>query len=136
MGSNQERLAHLPDGSQELAAAADLTVTLDGCPLPLHSAVLAAGSRVLRSALFGAAGDGAGGGGGGAALDPTAAAAVQQAFESHSLKDVQAFLRLLYNPVAVVGVPAEVVSFKGVIRLADKLDAAALLQVRGARLLS
>ncbi len=80
----QVHLAHLPDGSQELAAAADLSLTLDGCTLPLHSVVLAAGSRVLRTTLLAtrnAAGSSAGGhSGSGGSLDPTAALAVQRAF--------------------------------------------------------
>lgn len=76
-------LAHLPDASEELAATADLTVTVEGTPLKLHSAVAAAGSRVLRTALCGCAG-GAGGG---------AEAAVQAAFKGCKLQDAQLLLR-------------------------------------------
>lgn len=137
MAEQQLSFAHLPDGSQELAAAADLPLTLDACTLPLHSQVLAAGSRVLRTSLCGtrAAAGSIGGerGGGvesGGGLDPTAAAAVQRAFEGHSLQDVQQFLKFLYSPVAVAAVPASLAAFRGVILLADKLDAPVVLQVR------
>jgi hypothetical protein len=44
-------LAHLPDSSEDLAAMADLEISVGGARLPLHSAVLASGSRVLREAL-------------------------------------------------------------------------------------
>ena len=46
--------AHLPDMSKELAR----TVHVGGAQLKLHSAVLAAGSRVWRMALSAAAGGG------------------------------------------------------------------------------
>lgn len=66
-----------PDGSQELAEAADLSVALDGCTLPLHSQVLATGSRVLRTVLLSTGGATASsrevagsGSGGGGRLDP------------------------------------------------------------------
>ena len=71
-GAPSPALAHLPDASEELAATADLTIVVEGTPLKLHSAVAAAGSRVLRTAVCGCAG-GAGAGG---------AAAVQAALES------------------------------------------------------
>ncbi|KAL4433657.1 hypothetical protein ABPG75_000098 [Micractinium tetrahymenae] len=115
----QRLLDHLPDVSEELAASADLAITLDGCQLPLHSAVLAAGSRVLRQALVGAAS------GGGAASQ---AAAVQQAFERHPLPDVLLCLKLLYSGSAAADSTGEARDLTGVVALADKLDAAAVLQ--------
>ena len=137
MEGEQGRLAHLPDGSQELAAAADVSVALDGCTLPLHSQVLASGSRVLRTVLLSTGGAAASSGevagsgsGGGGRLDPTAAAAVQRAFEGHSLQDATQFLKLLYSPVAVADTPASLEALRGAIRLADKLDAPAVLEVR------
>jgi len=74
-------VAHLPDASEELGRTADLTITVQGTQLKLHSAVAAAGSRVLRTALCSC------GGGDGAAV-----AAVQAAFEGCKLADVQLFL--------------------------------------------
>ena len=76
-------LAHLPDASEELGRTADLTIVVEGQQLKLHSAVAAAGSRVLRSALCRCAdGDSSG-----------AAAAVQAAFEGCTLADAQLFLK-------------------------------------------
>lgn len=120
-------LSYLPDSSTELAAAADLSVTAEGTQLPLHSQVLAAGSRVLRTALLDVA---TGGGGGSTAADR--AAAVQRAFEGCSLADVRGFLRLLYSPHAVFSMAADLMAFQGIAQLADKLDAAGVMEVSGA----
>ncbi len=65
--------------SEELGRTADLTITVQGTQLKLHSAVAAAGSRVLCTALCSC--------GGGAS-----AAAVQAAFKGCKLADVQLFL--------------------------------------------
>jgi hypothetical protein len=98
---------------------------VEGAQLKLHSAVAAAGSRVLRTALCSC------GSGGGSA----AAAAVQAAFEGCTLEDVQLFLGLLYNPVGLESGDVDTAavdkpdSWHGLLSLADKLDAAAVLQV-------
>ena len=76
-------VAHLPDHSEELQRTADLTITVHGHELKLHSAVVAAGSRVLRTALCSCDGGASG----------SAAAAVQAAFEGCKLSDVQLFLK-------------------------------------------
>ncbi|PRW32613.1 putative aarF domain-containing kinase chloroplastic isoform A [Chlorella sorokiniana] len=110
--------------SEELGRTADLTITVEGAQLKLHSAVAAAGSRVLRTALCSC------GSGGGSA----AAAAVQAAFEGCTLEDVQLFLGLLYNPVGLESGDVDTAtvdkpdSWHGLLSLADKLDAAAVLQ--------
>ena len=76
-------LAHLPDASEELGRTADLTIVVEGQQLKLHSAVAAAGSRVLRTALCSCAnGDSSG-----------AVAAVQAAFQGCTLPDAQLFLK-------------------------------------------
>ncbi len=82
VGPSLSPLAHLPDASEELGRTADLTITVEGTQLKLHSVVAAAGSRVLRTALCSFSGDG-----------PGAAAAVQAAFEGCKLADVQLFLK-------------------------------------------
>lgn len=113
-------LSHLPDDSpEEYVAAADLSVNHAGVILPLHSAVLAAGSPVLRGALFGGAG----------AADDMRAAAVEVALVRSSLSDAQTFLRLLYDPSAVFGMTPTPDGLKGVLALAHKLDARSMLEV-------
>ncbi|KAL4433659.1 hypothetical protein ABPG75_000100 [Micractinium tetrahymenae] len=126
MASSQRLLDHLPDSSEELAASADLIITLLGCQLPLHSSVLAAGSRVLRQALVGAAAAG------GAA---SKVAAVQQAFSGHPVADVRLLLKLLYSSWAGADSVAQADALKGVVELADKLDAPVVLQGCETRLL-
>ncbi len=76
---------HLPEGGYKLAASADIVISLGGRLLPLHRAVLSAGSGVLRQALE--------------ADDSTdgRAAAVQDALQGQPLPGVQLFLRLLYS---------------------------------------
>lgn len=113
---------HLPDCSEELAAAANLLITLDGCQLPLHSQVLAAGSRVLRQALAGAAS------GGGA---PSQQAAVQEAFSGLPLAHVMLFLKLLYSGYGAAEQARDTAALTGAVALADKLDAPSVLQVDG-----
>ncbi|KAL4433669.1 hypothetical protein ABPG75_000110 [Micractinium tetrahymenae] len=122
-------LTHLPDASEELAASADLLITLDGCRLPLHSAVLATGCRALRQHLCSAGTVEAAGN-----AFQTAAAA-QTAFEGHALADVQLFLSLLYSGGAAAKGVAEPAPFKGVVALAHALDAPFVLQACEARLL-
>ncbi|KAL4433666.1 hypothetical protein ABPG75_000107 [Micractinium tetrahymenae] len=116
-------LEHIPAGSEALAASADLIVTIDGCRLPLHCAVLAAGSRVLRLALAGA-------GSAAAAKE----AAVQEAFMGHPLADVQLFLMLLYSGFADAGESVgDPWTLAGAVPLAYKLDSPYVLQARRAR---
>lgn len=122
-------LAHLPDSSDDLAAMADLEISVGGARLPLHSAVLASGSRVLREALC--CQQCYGGSGGGSTMGASQVAAVQEAFEGCNQQVVQTFLKLLYNPTVVDDIPAEA-SWPDVLALADKLDAPAALQVMSA----
>lgn len=112
-------LDHLPDASEELARTSDLTIEHQGASLPLHSQVLASGSRVLRTALCGDAG-------GGSAAGRTAA--VQQAFQGHSLEDVCTFLRLMYNSNAGCSM-VPMGRLRAVLTLADKLDYCTVLDV-------
>lgn len=114
-------LSHLPDASIELAATADLSLSVDGHQLPLHSAVLAAGAQVLRAALCGA------GIRGNASAKEVAA---QLAFEGHSLEDTCSFLRVLYDTYTAEGMPAS--QLEGVLALAAKLGAPGVLQVGAA----
>jgi len=112
-------IAHLPDASEELAATADLTVSIYGTDLKLHSAVLAAGSCVLRSAFASCGGDAS-----------AQAAAVGTALEGHELADVQLFLRLLYNQTEAENISGtDVQIWQGVLELGDKLDAPAVILV-------
>ena len=83
-GGPDPALAHLPDASEELGRTADLTIVVEGQQLKLHSAVAAAGSRVLRTALCSCTGGDSGG---------AAAAAVQAAFEGCTLADAHLFLK-------------------------------------------
>lgn len=109
-------LDYLPDASDELAGCADLIISVDSHPLHLHSAVLATGSRVLRTAVCGGVrGDAA-----------SKTMAVQHAFEGHRLEDVCAFLRLLYNPLEAEQMGLE--ELERVLVLTDKLDAPIVLQ--------
>ena len=120
-------LAHLPHMSEGLVEAADVTVSLGGTPVKLHSQVLASGSRVWCTALF-ECGDITACGGGAAAA---AAAAVERSLEGHSLPDVQTFLRLLYDASAVQSMKEkQISSWQGVLQLASKLDAPGVLRVR------
>lgn len=108
---------HLPDGRDKLAATADIVINLHGRMLPLHSAVLAAGSGVLRQQL--PAGVSAASG----------AAAVQGALEGHPLPGVLLFLGCLYRgtAAAVEGVE-DSWTLASVAALAHALDAPEVLQ--------
>lgn len=110
-------LDHLPDVGNELAASADIAITLRSRQLPLHSAVLAANSCVLRQAL--SAADSATG----------KAAAVQEAFEGHPLPGVQLFLRCLYSDSnAATAGEADPWALASAAALAHELECAAVLQ--------
>ncbi|KAL4433667.1 hypothetical protein ABPG75_000108 [Micractinium tetrahymenae] len=115
-------LQHLPDGSEELAATADVIITLDGSLLALHSFMLATHSRKLRQQLSA---------GGSAAAK---AVAVQQAFEGHSLADVRLFLRLLYSVGSAATSVHDSSELRGVVKLAHELDAPAMIQACDERL--
>lgn len=121
----QRSLAHLPDSSEELAAMADVEITLEGCALPLHRVTLASGSRVLRTALCSCSGSVSAS----AAARSSEAAAVQAAFEGHSLLDVQLFLSILYDPMTANHLDFVETNWDGLLGLAVKLDAQAVLQV-------
>jgi hypothetical protein len=111
----------------ELAEAADLQIIVKGHTLQLHSLILTNASSVLRTALCSSELN--------AGANPAArSAAVQRAFEGSSLKDVSAFLRLVYNPAsildsAVFPVEASPKALEGILELADKLDAQWVMQV-------
>ncbi|KAL4450668.1 hypothetical protein ABPG77_001024 [Micractinium sp. CCAP 211/92] len=121
--SPRKCLDHLPDSSEQLAASADTYLTLDGCQLPIHTAVLASGCRSLRQALSTAG------------TAEAKAAAVQEAFQGHALPDVQLFLRLLYSGgVAAEGV-AEPEPFKQAVPMARTLDAPFACEARLLKLL-
>ena len=119
---------HLPDCSEELAAAADLEV-VEGVPLKLHSQVLASGSRVLRHALCGCADASS-------TASPAAAAsraaAVLRAFDGFGLADVQIFLKLLYDPSLLEASEPHVGespnAWQNLLMLGDKLDAPSAIE--------
>jgi len=118
---------YLPDASVELAGIADITICHEGATLQLHSAVLASGSRVLRTALCGSCAGSSATTLCGSGSAESKSAAVQCAFEGHSLADVKLFLKLLYNTAAADEVETAD-DFGGMVRLVDKLDAPAVLQ--------
>jgi hypothetical protein len=113
--------------STELAAEADLQVTVEGTILPLHSAILANASSVLHTALCSSELN--------AGANPAArSAAVQRAFGGSSVNDVAAFLRLLYDPACILDTTdypavASSAAWEGILRLADKLDAQWVMKV-------
>jgi hypothetical protein len=121
----QQSLAHLPDASEELAALADLEITVDGCALPLHRVTLASGSRVLRTALCSCSSSVKGR----AAARAAEAAAVQAAFEGFSLLDVQLFLKIVYHPLKGLELVLAETNWDGLVSLAVKLDATPVLEV-------
>ncbi|KAL4433665.1 hypothetical protein ABPG75_000106 [Micractinium tetrahymenae] len=116
--------SHLPNISEELLAKADFAICHGGAYLALHSAMLANGSKVLRQALSDVHGAGSG----------AQAAAVQQAFGGHPLADVQLFLKLLYNGHAAAAGITDADALPGVVALAIKLEAPAVLQACDERL--
>lgn len=117
-------LDHLPGGSEVLAASADIHITVEGCMLPLHSAVLAAGCHTLCQVLCSA------GAGKAAGSSASGQDAVQQAFQGQPLVVVQLFLKLLYTGGTASESVAESTSFQRVVPLAHALDAPFVLQAR------
>lgn len=117
-----EELSHLSNSS-ELASLADLRIELERVSIPLHSAVLAAQSKVLCTAFCTADGQ-----------KEAMERVVQQELEQHAKAGVLLFLSLVYNPnlLASTRTPS-FQELETAIMLSHKLDASVLLSVSVSR---